>query len=80
MIHYIEIGVSNIQVCLIEVIKDGGGNRYKIPHIDKDQLEPLGKLPKSHSCDRQLCDNVMEFLGLHVSTFHTLVLWPAIII
>lgn len=41
-----------LQRCMIEVMKDGGGNRYKIPHIDKDRLDALGMLPKSLSCDR----------------------------
>jgi hypothetical protein len=31
-----------LQGCLIEVMKDGEGNRYKIPHIDKDRLQSLG--------------------------------------
>jgi hypothetical protein len=52
-----------LQGCFIEVMKDGGGNRYKIPHMDKDRLEALGMLPKSLSCDRQLYENVMASLG-----------------
>jgi hypothetical protein len=51
-----------LQRCLIEVMKDGGGNRYKIPHIDKGKLEALGMLPKSLSCDRQLYEKVMKSL------------------
>jgi hypothetical protein len=43
-------------------MKDGGGNRYKIPHIDKDRLEALGMLPKSLGCDRQLYEAVMASL------------------
>jgi hypothetical protein len=30
-----------LQACLIEVMKDGGENRYKIPHMNKDRLEAL---------------------------------------
>jgi hypothetical protein len=30
-----------LQGCLIEVMKDGGGNKYKIPHMCKDRLEAL---------------------------------------
>jgi hypothetical protein len=52
-----------LQRCLIEVMKNGGGNRYKIPHIDKDRLEALGMLPKSLSCDRQLYEDVVASLG-----------------
>jgi hypothetical protein len=48
---------------MIEVMKDGGGNRYKIPHMDKDKLEALGMLPKTLSCDRQLYEDVISSLG-----------------
>jgi hypothetical protein len=48
-----------LQGCLIEVMKDGG-NKYKIPHINR--LEALGILPKSLSCDRQLYETVMKSL------------------
>jgi hypothetical protein len=52
-----------LQGCMIEVMKHGGGNRYKIPHIDKDRLEALGMQPKSLSCDRQLYEDVITSLG-----------------
>jgi hypothetical protein len=52
-----------LQGCFIDMMKDGGGNRYKIPHMDKDRLEALGMLHKSLSCDRQLYENVMASLG-----------------
>ena len=52
-----------LQGCMIEVMKDGGGNRYKIPHMDKDRLEALGTLPKTLSCDRQLYEDVVASLG-----------------
>jgi hypothetical protein len=51
-----------LQGCMIEVMKDGGGNRYKIPHMDKDGLEARGMLPKSLGCDRQLIENVVASL------------------
>ena len=44
-------------------MKDGGGNRYKIPHMDKDRLEALGMLPKSLTVDRRLYENVMQSLS-----------------
>ena len=52
-----------LQGCMIEIMKDGGGNRYKIPHMDKDKLEALGTLPKTLSCDRQLYEDVVASLG-----------------
>jgi len=52
-----------LQGCLIEVMKDGGGNRYKIPHIDKDRLQSLGMLPRVLGCDRKLYEDVLASLG-----------------
>jgi hypothetical protein len=52
-----------LQGCMIEVMKDGGGNTYKIPHMDKDRLEALGMLPKTLSCDRQLYEDMVASLG-----------------
>jgi hypothetical protein len=52
-----------LQGCMIEVMKDGGGNRYKIPHMDKDRLEALGMLPRSLGCDKKLYEDVMSSLG-----------------
>ena len=28
-----------------EIVNDGGGNQYKIPHLSKDKLEKAGWLP-----------------------------------
>jgi len=52
-----------LQCCLIEVMKDGGGNRYKIPHMNKDRLQALGIMPKQLECDRQLYETVLQSLG-----------------
>jgi hypothetical protein len=52
-----------LQGCLIEVMKDRGGNRYKVPHMSKRRLEALGILPKRLSCDRQLYESTMEILA-----------------
>jgi hypothetical protein len=52
-----------LQGCMIEVMKDGGGNRYKIPHLSKDRLDALDMLPNSLSCDRQLYEDVIASLG-----------------
>jgi hypothetical protein len=37
------------QTCLNEIIKQHGGNDYKIPHMDKEKLEREGRLPKNIS-------------------------------
>jgi hypothetical protein len=52
-----------LQGCMIEVIKDSGGNRYKIPHMNKERLEALGMLPEALSCDRQLVQRTFELLN-----------------
>jgi hypothetical protein len=44
-------------------MKDRGGNKYKIPHMDKDKIEAQGMLPKSLICDRQLYEDVVASLG-----------------
>jgi hypothetical protein len=47
-----------LQDYMIEVMKASGGNKYKIPHMNKDRLEALGMLPKSLNCDRHLYESV----------------------
>lgn len=44
-------------------MKDGGGNRYKVPHMGKARLEALCILPKTLSCERQLYERAMEILA-----------------
>jgi hypothetical protein len=51
-----------LQGCMIEVIKAGGENKYKIPHMNKDGLDALGILPKSLNYVRELYQSVMESL------------------
>jgi len=52
-----------LQSCMIEVMKDNGGNKYKIPHMNKERLETQGMLPKALSCDRQLVERALELLS-----------------
>jgi len=52
-----------LQGCMIEVMKDNGGNRYKIPHMNKPRLEAAGMLPKSLSCDREIVQKAIESLN-----------------
>jgi len=52
-----------LQGCMIEVMKDNGGNRYKIPHMNKPRLEAAGLLPKSLSCDREIVQKAIESLN-----------------
>jgi len=52
-----------LQGCMIEVMKDNGGNRYKIPHMNKERLEAACMLPKSLSCDREIVRKAIELLN-----------------
>lgn len=52
-----------LQACLLEVMKNGGGNGYKIPHMYKDGLERAGNLPDVLECDRELYDSVMQTIA-----------------
>jgi hypothetical protein len=52
-----------LQSCLIEIMKVGGGNKYKIPHMNKERLDALGILPNRLGCDRQLYEIVVQSLG-----------------
>ncbi|KAH0712503.1 hypothetical protein KY289_008462 [Solanum tuberosum] len=40
-----------LQSCMIEVMKDNGGNNYKVPHLNKNGLERQDNLPLQHCCD-----------------------------
>jgi hypothetical protein len=51
-----------LQSCLIEVMKIRGGNRYKIPHMNKARLEALGILPTRLNCEAQLYHDVIQFM------------------
>jgi hypothetical protein len=52
-----------LQGCMIEVMKDNGGNRYKIPHMNKERLETAGMLSKSLSCEREIVQKAIELLN-----------------
>jgi hypothetical protein len=52
-----------LQGCMIEVIKDNGGNKYKIPHMNKERWEAAGMLPKSLSCEREIVQKAIEWLN-----------------
>jgi hypothetical protein len=43
-----------LQQCFIEVMKCGGGNNYKLPHMSKDRLGRQGALPETLTCPTSL--------------------------
>ena len=64
--NYDESKIRNVfltlQGCMIEVMKKGGGNGYKIPHMNKEALEAAGMLPNSLSIDHELYHAVLQQL------------------
>jgi len=50
----------SLQACMIEVMKHGGGNRYKLPHIGKDKLSRQGQLPLRLECPLEIKQRAQE--------------------
>jgi hypothetical protein len=48
---------------MIEVMKERGGNRYKVPHMNKDRLEAMNMLPKTLECPREVYELVLQTLN-----------------
>ncbi|OMO66964.1 hypothetical protein COLO4_30277 [Corchorus olitorius] len=51
------------QCIMIETMKAGGSNRYKIPHISKAMLERDDKLPTQMNCDAALVQEVVDLFS-----------------
>ena len=45
-----------------EVMKVGGGNNYKLPHMGKSGLQKNGNLPVTVQCDLELVKEVLKIL------------------
>ncbi|XP_050920259.1 uncharacterized protein LOC127137895 [Lathyrus oleraceus] len=52
-----------LQLCMIEVMKANGSNKYKIPHLNKERLEREGQLPVQMKCDPILVQEVFKYLN-----------------
>jgi hypothetical protein len=52
-----------LQACMTEVINHVGGNGYSIPHVNKEKLEKLHKLPTSISCPLEVYQNGLQVLA-----------------
>ncbi|KAL5706561.1 hypothetical protein ACHQM5_024712 [Ranunculus cassubicifolius] len=52
----------SLQMCMIEAMKVGGGNNYKLPHMRKNHLIQSGSLPVQLECDAELVGNCRNFL------------------
>ncbi|KAL7087657.1 hypothetical protein ACP275_13G081300 [Erythranthe tilingii] len=52
-----------LQSCMIEIMRGKGSNKYKIPHMSKAMLEREGRLPTQLKCDRELVQEILNYLG-----------------
>ncbi|XP_021763980.1 uncharacterized protein LOC110728644 [Chenopodium quinoa] len=52
----------SLQKCMIEILKVQGGNKYKIPHMNKKKLENLGELPNHVPVQKELVLEAVEYL------------------
>jgi hypothetical protein len=55
-----------LQTCMLKVIKIGGGNGYRIPHMGKDKLQKQKRLPSLISVPPAVYAKALEMLGLGV--------------
>ena len=51
-----------LQSCMIEVLKQSGGNRYKVLHMQKAVRERLGDLPVALQCAASIVNDAIESL------------------
>jgi hypothetical protein len=52
-----------LQSVLVEVMKEGGGNKNKIPHMGKDKLQREGMLPNTLNVDGELYRKTLELIA-----------------
>jgi len=52
-----------LQSCLREILRDKGGQHYKIPHMRKATLERLGVLPRTLSFDQEILQQAIDSLS-----------------
>ena len=57
---------TSLQTCMVEVMNNGGSNKYKIPHLNKNRLERLGQLPTRIPVPPQVYEHALEVAGLAV--------------
>ncbi|XP_021752511.1 uncharacterized protein LOC110718018 [Chenopodium quinoa] len=52
-----------LQKCMIKILKAQGGNKYKIPHMNKKKLENLGILPEQVQVRKEVVVEAVEYLN-----------------
>ncbi|KAH9123625.1 hypothetical protein LEN26_009889 [Aphanomyces euteiches] len=58
----LEFNFQSLQACMEEILKNGGGNRYKLPHLHKEKLLRDGRLMENRVCDRTVYTETLEAL------------------
>ncbi|XP_050207663.1 uncharacterized protein LOC126657082 [Mercurialis annua] len=53
-----------LQGCMLEVMKDFGGNNYKVPHMNKHKLIRDGQLPQNLECSDEILNQTRR--ALHI--------------
>jgi len=51
------------QSCMMEIMKQNGGQYYNIPHMKKKHLEMTGNLPISYECPMEIYNQALGFVG-----------------
>ncbi|XP_027074399.2 uncharacterized protein [Coffea arabica] len=51
-----------LQSCMVEVMKNLGGNNYKVPHIGKHHLMKESCLPLQIECEKELVNQVLSHM------------------
>ncbi|XP_021763963.1 uncharacterized protein LOC110728627 [Chenopodium quinoa] len=52
-----------LQKCMIKILKEEGGNKYKIPHMNKKRLENFGNLPDLVEVQKEVVFEAVEYLN-----------------
>jgi hypothetical protein len=54
----------SLHLCMTEIMKTQGSNKYKIPHVNKEKLEREGLLLIQTKCDPMLVQDVSDYLNI----------------
>ncbi|KAF0717211.1 Aste57867_2438 [Aphanomyces stellatus] len=52
-----------LQSCMVETIRSGGNNNYKVPHMKKAPMMKQGRLPDAIECPRDVFDHGLALMG-----------------
>ena len=56
-LNYVWLSLMN---CMTEILKHGGNNNYKLPHMGKEKLQRLGLLPTQISAPLYIVEKVLN--------------------